>query len=210
MLWLLRTLASTPAAATASCSATASATPRSAVVSSPSTALACRCATVSGLAGSRAATASPTNPPTSASTIRLSPAAELGGSSVATSTAEDADWSAITVPPSSSTAADMASATARATCHGPVPIAEMSTSPTPMPRDTPTISSTTRRSRWPSEMPSETTAAIGAKNAWLCPITSCASSQASPAASAACAIGSAVRCQRRNRPANTSPSAFTR
>ena len=125
--------------------------------------------------------------------MRSSPPPALGGSNVATSTAEEADCNAITAPPSSTTAADIASATTSAICHGPEPIQPISTSPTPTPTDTPTTSSSTRRSRCPSEMPRQTTAAMGAKNGCSWPTTSVATSQDSPAASADCAIGSAVR-----------------
>src|SRR5207244_5718424 len=54
---------------------------------------------------------------------------------------------AYSAPPSNKTATDIACATTRAICHGPVPVAEISRSPTPTPRQTPTISSMTRRSR---------------------------------------------------------------
>ncbi len=53
------------------------------------------------------------------------------------------------------------------------------------------VTSATRRSRWPYDVPRLTTAAIGAKNGVWCPSRSAATNQATPAASAHCAI-----CQR--------------
>ena len=155
-------------------------------------AFACLCATVTGLAGSNAATASPTSPPVNASIMRSNPPPALGGNNVATSTALLPACNAMTEPPSSNTAADMASPTTSAICQGPVPIQLISASPTPTPTETPTTSSPTRLNRCPSETPRHTTAAIGAKNGCSCPITSVATTQARPADRALWTIGNAA------------------
>ena len=126
--------------------------------------------------------------------------------SVATSTADEPACSAITEPPSSSTAADIASPTTSAICHGPLPIQPISASPTPTPTETPTTSSPTRRSRCPSETPRQTTAAIGAKNGCWCPITRVATTQARPADRALWTIGSAAPRDASARPVSGRPS----
>ena len=61
----------------------------------------------------------------------------------------------------------MASVTITTSCHAPLPIASTSRSATNTPTATPMVTSTTRRSRWPYDVPRLTTAAIGAKSgAW--------------------------------------------
>ncbi len=111
---------------------------------------------------------------------------------MATSTALLPACNAMTDPPSSNTAADIASATTSAICQGPLPIQLISASPTPTPTETPTTSSPTRRNRCPSETPRQTTAAIGAKNGCACPMTSVATIQARPADRAHWTIGNAA------------------
>src|SRR6185312_10445612 len=73
-----------------------------------------------------------------------------------------------------------------------LPIQLISASPTPTPTETPTTNSPTRRNRCPSETPRHTTAAIGAKNGWGCPITNVAANQANPADRALWTIGNAA------------------
>jgi hypothetical protein len=109
------------------------------------------------------------------------------GSRVATSTAELPACVAINGPLSSQTAIVIARATTSAICQAPLPMTAINRSPIPTPTLTPTTSSTARRiRRAPFRL---TTAAIGAKNGRWWPISSVATHQAIPAATAHCAIG---------------------
>ena len=96
--------------------------------------------------------------------MRSKPPESPGGISVATSTADEPACIAMIGPPSRKTAVAIASTTTSAICHGPLPMAEMIRSPTPIPTVTPATNSAERRVRAPRDTPSETTAAIGAKN----------------------------------------------
>lgn len=131
-----------------------------------------------------ATTAIPTRPPTRASIMRSGPPLPPGGISVATSTAEFPACMEKIGPLLRSTATDIASTTTKLICHGPLPIPEMIRSPIPIPTVTPATNSNERRSRAPNDRPSETTAAIGAKNGAWCPITVVATHHANPAAKA--------------------------
>ena len=66
------------------------------------------------------------------------------------------------------------------------------------------VTSATRRSRCPYDVPRLTTAAIGAKNGVWCPSTSLATSQATPAAIAHWAIAQRLDCHRFTRARNDS------
>ena len=99
-----------------------------------------------------------------ASTQRSIPPACPGGNRVATSTAEAPAWLTSSVPPFAKTAPATARVTTSVICHQPLPMTEMSRSPTRTPRLTPTTSSTARCSRFASDTPRLITAAIGAKN----------------------------------------------
>lgn len=78
-------------------------------------------------------------------------------------------WITITGPPPSMMAAIMASATTRATCHGPLPIRVTRASPTNTPSTTPSTSSSRRRTRWVWATATVITATIGANTTdWRC------------------------------------------
>ena len=80
------------------------------------------------------------------------------------SAADDAACIGNNGPSSRNTAIDMAIAMTTMICQVPEPIQEITRSPARMPTVTPLTSSTDRRQRLASDNPSETTAAIGAKN----------------------------------------------
>ncbi len=90
----------------------------------------------------------------------------------------------ISVPAPSSTATVIASATTKMICATPVPKKRTNRSPTPTPTATPTITSATRRNRWPKLNPRAIIAATGAKNGVGWPTTYLASAHETPAASA--------------------------
>jgi hypothetical protein len=102
-------------------------------------------------------------------------------------------------PASSSSAADIDNATITAICQPPVPMwcTRLSLRNTPI--ATPAVTSATRRSRWLYVVPSDTTAAMGAKNGIACPSRSAAIHHAMPAATAACATCQPLSRRRTNR-----------
>src|SRR5262245_1224305 len=106
----------------------------------------------------------------------------------------------MTARPLNNAATEVASPTTIAICHAPVPIAEISRAPTPTPTLAPTISSTARRSRWPSVISMETMAATGANNGAWCPKRCAATNQERPAANAVWATGTATLRQQLSRP----------
>ena len=103
-------------------------------------------------------------PPRFCAQIHIDLPALPGGSRVATRIADDAACVPTRAPRSRNTAADMASTTTTAICHGPEPICAISRSPSPTPTTTPSTSSIPRRTRLPMPVPSAMAAAMGAKN----------------------------------------------
>ena len=93
----------------------------------------------------------------------------------------------------------IASAITKTIWGTPVPKTRTNRSPTPTPTATPTITSATRRSRWPKLKPRQTIAATGAKNGCLWPTTYRARAQATPAARAHWAMKKARLRQRSTR-----------
>ena len=91
-------------------------------------------------------------------------AASTAGIRVATTIDWTAAWVTRSCPPSSRNAADIARATISASCQAPLPICTTRRSAMSTPTATPMVTSATRRSRWPYDVPRLTTAAIGAKN----------------------------------------------
>ena len=71
------------------------------------------------------------------------------GTNVLTTMACTAAWLTNSTPCPSRTAVDMARLTISAICQPPVPSKWVSTSPRKTPMATPTVTSATRRSRWP-------------------------------------------------------------
>ncbi len=83
----------------------------------------------------------------------------------------------------------MATATTIAIWIAPLPIHVTSRSPMAMPNATPIVISIARRLRRPGARPSAMVAAMGAKKGCACPIRSCATNHATPAATAVCSVG---------------------
>ena len=143
--------------------------------SSSSTGSAARRTIFSGSAGSSSALASSaTPPPIRASTKRAPEKPSLAGCSTATRTAEIAAWVAKIWPEPRKTAAPIASRTTRASGAAPGPTSSTRPSAIAMPTATPSASSTARRPRWPTVIPSVMIAATGAKNGRTWPTTSVA------------------------------------
>ena len=82
----------------------------------------------------------------------------------ATNAADEPACRTITEPPSRSTAKDIATATTRQICHGPLPMYRTTTSETIVPMVTPAINSPARRLRAPRATLRHTTAANGASS----------------------------------------------
>ena len=101
-----------------------------------------------GAAGTTVAATSATSPPTTASVQRVN-AAPGSGTSEATTIDCTAAWVTKSCPPSSRNADDIASATISAICQPPDPSPATSRSARNTPTATPTVTSATRRSRWP-------------------------------------------------------------
>ena len=131
---------------------------------------------------------------------------------MATTTAWTAAWVTSRVPWSSSSAADIARVTINAICRPPMPSHWVSMSPTKTPTATPMVTSPTRRSRWPYDVPRLTTAATGAKNGRTWWKTSKATYHAIAAAIAHCPtchffeLSRASRCRIEVRPRATASS----
>ena len=102
----------------------------------------------SGARGTTAAATSATAPPIRASVHRMNAASGVG-TNVLTTIACTAAWLTNTTPWPSRTAVVMARLTINAICQPPVPSQWVSRSPTKTPIATPTVTSATRRSRWP-------------------------------------------------------------
>ena len=102
----------------------------------------------SGARGTTVAATSATDPPMIASVQRRK-ASPGAGASAATTIPCTAAWMTISCPASSSSAIDMPAATITAICHPPEPIRWVAASPRKTPSATPTVTSATRRWRWP-------------------------------------------------------------
>ena len=115
------------------------------------------------------------------------------------------DWTAAwlinSTPASSRIAADIASATTTTICHSPRPKRWVNRSAIPIPTEQPMLTSATRRSRWPYDVPRQSTAATGAKNGSVCPNTAGRDSQATAGRDAHCPIIQALARSRRSRAA---------
>lgn len=93
----------------------------------------------------------------------------------------------------------MARAQTTMICPVPTPKKVRHRSPTATPTVTPTATSAARRRRWPKLTPNVMIAATGAKKGRLCPNSSRATNQASPAVMAVWVIMKARCCQRSTR-----------
>jgi hypothetical protein len=113
-------------------------------------------------------------PPISASTKRAADSPSPGGCSTAISTAETAAWVAKICPLPRNTAVAIASSTTSASAPAPGPVSSTRPSATAIPTATPSASSTARRRRCPTVIPSVMIAAIGAKNGCSWPTSSVA------------------------------------